>query len=136
MDITSGMLYLITRANAIKDLLTLAITIFIVMFIVSCIIYICTVAKLDNDEEENENKLICKCKSWIKYSIISATLLLLSNVFLPSTNQFAAIYVIPKVANNQEFKNIGKNTVDILHQLTANYLKSITNTTTGDDNKK
>ncbi|WP_428041419.1 hypothetical protein [Candidatus Avelusimicrobium fimicolum] len=47
-------------------------------------------------------------------------------VFLPSTNQMAAIYVVPAIANNEKIQQIGGKTLDISNQLldlTKEYLK-------------
>lgn len=38
-------------------------------------------------------------------------------VFLPSTNQMAAIYVVPAIANNEKIQQIGGKTLDISNQL-------------------
>ena len=46
--------------------------------------------------------------------------------FLPSTNQMAAIYVIPAIVNNEKIQQIGGKTLDISNQLldlTKEYLK-------------
>ena len=47
-------------------------------------------------------------------------------VFLPSTKQMAAIYVVPAIANNEKVQNISNKTLDISNQLldlTKEYLK-------------
>lgn len=47
-------------------------------------------------------------------------------MFLPSTKQMAAIYVVPAIANNEKVQNIGNKTLDISNQLldlTKEYLK-------------
>lgn len=49
-------------------------------------------------------------------------------VFLPSTNQMAAIYVIPAIVNNERVQNIGSKTLDIsedLLELTEQYLQAV-----------
>lgn len=38
-------------------------------------------------------------------------------MFLPSTKQMAAIYVVPAIANNEKVQNIGNKTLDISNQL-------------------
>lgn len=49
-------------------------------------------------------------------------------VFLPSTKQMAAIYVVPAIVNNERVQNIGSKTLDIsedLLKLTEQYLQDI-----------
>ena len=38
-------------------------------------------------------------------------------MFVPSTKQMAAIYVVPAIANNEKMQNIGNKTLDISNQL-------------------
>lgn len=49
-------------------------------------------------------------------------------VFLPSTKQMAAIYVVPAIVNNERVQNIGSKTLDIsedLLELTEQYLQAV-----------
>ena len=49
-------------------------------------------------------------------------------VFLPSTKQMAAIYVVPAIVNNERVQNIGNKTLDIsedLLELTEQYLQAV-----------
>ena len=49
-------------------------------------------------------------------------------VFLPSTKQMAAIYVVPAIVNNERVQNIGNKTLDVsedLLKLTEQYLKNV-----------
>lgn len=49
-------------------------------------------------------------------------------VFLPSTNQMAAIYMIPAIVNNERVQRIGNKTLDIsedLLKLTEQYLQAV-----------
>lgn len=51
-------------------------------------------------------------------------------MFLPSTKQMAAIYVVPAIVNNERVQNIGRKTLDIsedLLELTKQYLQTISN---------
>ena len=48
-------------------------------------------------------------------------------MFVPSTKQMAAIYVVPAIANNEKIQQIGGKSLDISNQLldlTKEYLKS------------
>ena len=47
-------------------------------------------------------------------------------MFLPSTKQIAAIYVVPAIANDEKIQQIGGKTLDISNQLldlTKEYLE-------------
>lgn len=47
-------------------------------------------------------------------------------MFVPSTKQMAAIYIVPAIVNNEKVQNIGNKTLDISNQLldlTKEYLE-------------
>ena len=49
-------------------------------------------------------------------------------MFVPSTKQMAAIYVVPTLVNNERVQNIGNKTLDVsedLLKLTEQYLKAV-----------
>lgn len=49
-------------------------------------------------------------------------------MFLPSTKQMAAIYVVPALTNNKRVQNIGNKTLDVsedLLKLTEQYLQNV-----------
>lgn len=49
-------------------------------------------------------------------------------MFVPSTKQMAAIYIVPALTNNERVQNIGSKTLDIsedLLELTEQYLQAV-----------
>jgi hypothetical protein len=48
---------------------------------------------------------------------------LLMWVFLPSTQTAIEMYLLPKISNNQQIQNIGKDSLDILEHKMDDYLK-------------
>lgn len=49
-------------------------------------------------------------------------------MFVPSTKQMTAIYVVPALTNNERVQNIGNKTLDVsedLLKLTEQYLKAV-----------
>lgn len=51
-------------------------------------------------------------------------------MFVPSTKQMTAIYVVPALTNNERVQNIGNKTLDVsedLLKLTKQYLQAVSN---------
>jgi len=78
---------------------------------------------------EKENKKVGKYASIaFLLSVMGLVFFSVVTVFLPSTKQMAAIYVIPAIVNNEKVQNIGSKTLDIsedLLKLTEQYIQAI-----------
>lgn len=61
----------------------------------------------------------------LKKSIWIFIITLLPAIFVPTTEQAAAIYLVPKIVENEQVQNISDNSLKILQQLTENYLKDL-----------
>lgn len=104
--ITESTIYWLTRLDHIHSLLEafnfvliLAVC-FCFMGLIPCIV-------------EEEPQIFSKLKNW---GFIFLTVLFFSAVvgaMLPTTKEYAAIKVIPAIANNQDVKDIGNDIVDL-----------------------
>lgn len=61
----------------------------------------------------------------LKITVPTFMLFFLLFALTPSTKQAAAIYLIPKVINNESVQNISTNTLKILEEYTADLLKEM-----------
>lgn len=63
---------------------------------------------------------------WFPFFCMVELMLILGAVFTPTTKQMAAIYIIPKLANNERIQDIGNNTLgngEKLLELTQKYIE-------------
>ncbi len=63
---------------------------------------------------------------WFPFFCFVELLLILGAVFTPTTKQMAAIYIIPKLANNERIQEIGDKTLgngEKLLELTQKYIE-------------
>ena len=105
---TWQMVYWITRLDALKIVLAVCAVACVVIGIV-CLIGLMSSA-IDEDGE--------KAKRWGKQSIWPIVLFLvflLFDAFLPSTKEACAIYLIPKVVNNEEVQKVPQNALKLLN---------------------
>ena len=63
---------------------------------------------------------------WFPFFCVVELILILGAVFTPTTKQMAAIYIIPKLANNERIQEIGDKTLgngEKLLELTQKYIE-------------
>jgi len=100
--ITSWDIYWITRLDGIH---ALALSIFIIFAVISCFVWI----PLTTGDYKREIK---------RYYKLSAAALLISSILLvmiPTTKEAAAIYLIPKIVNNEQVQKIPDNAMKLLN---------------------
>lgn len=111
MEITSLSLYLITRLDGIKILLTVASA----MSVAASLVLLVGIADVMGSDLQLRN-----LKPVIWGGIVSV-ILVVAIVLTPTTKEAAAIYLVPKVANSQEVKQtcgeLYNLAVDWLHEL-------------------
>lgn len=64
---------------------------------------------------------------WFPFFCVVELMLILGAVFTPTTKQMAAIYIIPKLANNERIQDIGNKTLgngEKLLELTQKYIEN------------
>lgn len=106
----------------LDDIFNASLPLFILAMFVFVVCSIGTVIYKDDDDYKGQYKGFKTIRN------ISVWFVLLFGsivVFLPSTKQMAAIYVVPAIANNEKIQQIGGKTLDISSQLldlTKDYL--------------
>lgn len=91
--------YLITRLDSINFMLTF---IFAMSFIVSVISAVMFLISVSNEDEVG----IKAAKSVIKTSIIVCVISMFMCSFIPDMKEAAAIYVIPKITQNEKIQEL------------------------------
>lgn len=122
MIISEWEIYLFTRLDGIRDLfLFLGSLVFGVLFLVA-IFYAVWI---------NEDCYKDKSKHWKRYiGIIAGLAFTLSacvilHVAVPSTKEAAAIYLIPKIANNEQLQKVPDNALKLLNAKLEAWIKDI-----------
>lgn len=105
-EITPSFIYWITRLNGINFFLGTILTFATIAFVVFIICLI--LSKLNGDDDEKSTFHFC--------FVISTAIFLLSAilfVFTPTTKEACAMYVVPKIVNNEKVQNIGQEFYDL-----------------------
>jgi hypothetical protein len=102
--ITSWDIYWITRLDNINGILIIGGTL--------CLIFITVVLFAAGDIRHDQ---IWHYKKAIITNIIISTIALLLGLMTPTTKEFAAIYLIPKIANNEQMQKIPDNAAKLLN---------------------
>ena len=104
-EITPSFIYWITRLDGIKTFLgTICVfsAIALIIFIITCI--------LTASYKDNEHRIQVK---GLKISLFIFLSTALSVIFTPDTKQTCAMYVIPKIINNEKIQEAGKEFYDL-----------------------
>ena len=118
--ITESTIYWVTRLDAFNDLVT-AVSLISVIFVIASIIASCIVMAERNSLLNDEDKLILPLKfltGSIIILVVCATLL----VFVPTTKEYAAMKILPKIANDEALNTLSQDGKE-LYRLTVDYLK-------------
>jgi uncharacterized membrane protein len=118
--ITESTIYWVTRLDAFNNLVT-AVSFISVIFLIASIIASCVVMGERNSMLNIDDKLILPIKfviGSIIILVICATLL----VFVPTTKEYAAMKILPKIANDEALNTLSQDGKE-LYRLTVDYLK-------------
>jgi len=80
-----------------------------------------TIGYIINKVEEEE-KWINQFKKWMKICIINLIIFVSLTVFIPGSKTIAAIYLLPKIANNEEVIKIPDKAMKVLNKKLDEYL--------------
>ena len=118
--ITESTIYWVTRLDAFNNLMT-AVSLIGVICLIASIIASCIVIGERNSILNDESKLILPLKfliASILILVVCATLL----VFVPTTKEYAAMKLLPKIANDEALNTLSQDGKE-LYRLTVDYLK-------------
>lgn len=118
--ITPMQMYWLLKLDDISGFCTVALFVSLFLLWLSMTAY--WIGDEDTNEKDKKTVRILFC-----LAVISGIFFGCVKTFLPSTNQMAAIYVVPAIVNNERVKNIGNKTLDIsedLLKLTEQYLQA------------
>lgn len=104
--ITSWDIYWITRLDAVCGFIVVVCIIIVLLLLFSPVLYIVC------DDNDVDIKYFWR---GVKISIASFLSLLFIGIFIPSTKEFAAIYLIPKISNNKQVQKIPDNAAQLLN---------------------
>ena len=105
MNITPEMMYWLTRCDNILIAGILVAITFGILFVLSLLISIMA------DEDQRVHVVVVCSLSFVIALLTTAVC-----VFVPSTKDMAAIYVIPKIANSQTVKELGDGVVTLARE--------------------
>ena len=104
-EITPSFIYWITRLDGIKTFLAVVC----VFSVVSLIIFIIS-SVLTATNKDDTYRIQVK---GLKISLFIFLITALSEIFTPCTKQACAMYVIPKIINNEKIQEVGKEFYDL-----------------------
>lgn len=130
--ITPIQIYLLTRLDAFKDMITGApmniliaswLVSFVIMVTLSCFYMFAGNGRYDLFEDKSDEEFATireTLRKWRNYTLgfmlVCMTLtpaLSAGNALMPTSKEMAAIVVIPKIANSQPLSDIAANVVDL-----------------------
>lgn len=75
-----------------------------------------------NENDEDITKFCCR---WLKWAVFGFVLSVFLHAFTPTTKLAAAMYVIPTIANNENVKELGGDTMVLLKKLTKQWVSDL-----------
>lgn len=111
-------IYLITRLDAIQFAVTIAA---VILF---TIVLLGLVATVVHEEEASAHVDVASLKKYVTKMWMAFLLCVLILVALPSTNEMAAILVLPRIANSQNVQLLGDDCVKFAHAWMQSILPS------------
>lgn len=118
--ITESTIYWVTRLDAFNNLVT-AVSLISVIFLIASGIASGIVMGERQSVLNDKGKLILPLKFLIG-SIISLVVCATLLVFVPTTKEYAAIKILPKIANDEVLNTLSQDGKE-LYRLTVDYLK-------------
>ena len=112
---TSSLVYWITRLDAIQNVCE---CVAIGMVFITLGYIIVRIYEAVEGETENFRKL---CKLF-RVGVVLLVIFSILATFIPSTKEAAAIYMLPKIANNEDVQEIPANVAKILNQKLREWL--------------
>ena len=114
--ITKSQMYWMTRLDGIHDCMILffLFTIFSVVGVV--VSYAISFASEATEERDvfNMSLKIRKICGWIFFVCLSVDILV--EIFVPTTKEMAAIYIVPKIVNSEKIRNVGNQVYELAVQ--------------------
>lgn len=118
--ITESTIYWVTRLDAFNNLVT-AVSLISVIFLIASGIASGIVMGERQSVLNDKGKLILPLKFLIG-SIISLVVCATLLVFVPTTKEYAAMKILPKIANDEALNTLSQDGKE-LYRLTVDYLK-------------
>jgi len=115
--ITSWDIYWITRLDAIQGLCVAVVIVGVILLLLSPIYHTsigCSTGRMKT------------FWMWVKIAVIATVFASLVGTLLPSSKEFAAIYLIPKIANNEQVQKIPDNALKLLNGNMEQWLSEMT----------
>lgn len=117
-------IYLLLKLDALQALFGITATTLIVILVILSIVF--GVLSSDMHRSVGEELFFQYLKSKLfKYWSITFFCLLICT-FIPTTKQMCAIYLIPKIANNEQIQNMGDKSLTIIEKKFEEWVNDMT----------
>ena len=110
-------IYLIDVVHNIENLAEVALFVSSLVIAVAILIFINERNSYDTDEN-----LVAVARKSMKYAFITILIVVPLMLFIPSKSTMVAMYVVPKVVNNETIQGISDNSLELLNELTKKWL--------------
>ena len=118
--ITESTIYWVTRFDAVRDLVA-ALLVISIIFVIGSSIASGIVSSDRNSWLNDKGKLILPIK-FLMVSGIALVVCMMLAVFVPTTKEYAAMKILPKIANDEALNTLSQDGKE-LYRLTVDYLK-------------
>lgn len=108
--ITTSQMYWITRLSPLGDGLGFLIGL---LFILAAVFLVIGGVMQDSCFSEDSNKKGIRLIKKSPLLAVAATVLMIANCLLPTTNEMAAILVVPRIANSEKVQTVGSHLYDL-----------------------
>ena len=108
MSITPETIYWVTRLDAVKDALGASVIVCIFIFVLSL-----GVSGLAGNDLEDHPVLRTLFAMGIVIGLLGAPVAGIATTFIPTSKEYAAMLVVPRVANNETVQELGSKVVDL-----------------------
>ena len=103
-------IYLLTRIDYIRGLL-IAIAVILGVGITACLIY----AAIYRDTHSSNPFTETSVSKWLKKLVTSMAITIFITIMIPNLKEIAAIYVIPKIVNNEQCQQLPTKMMNLLN---------------------
>lgn len=122
MNISPWIIYWITRADIITNSLTFMAVCASVAAIFTWGLYLINKVEIEKGKEEENNIEYRISRKLAHVSLFLSIIFILLSMFLPNSKTLTAMYVIPKIANNETVTKILQDTPDKAYKVLDKYL--------------
>ncbi|MHA1232581.1 MAG: hypothetical protein ACTSPQ_18270 [Candidatus Helarchaeota archaeon] len=92
------------------------------------LVYACNISNPHFYEDEGEALFLNKCREIGKVLIIISCIFITTSIFLPSSKTVVAMFVVPKIVNNEDVQEMPQNVFKLMNEKLKEWTKDVLET--------